>query len=417
MGNGVGSATLKLFLLFIAPPFQFFKNQYMTRRTAIVFLITALSVTSLPAQPSPQIREALTELTTFYKKRAKARKVVGSSLAIIRDKEQIYRSNFGLANLETKESIDNQTIYHWASVTKTFTGIAIMQLRDRGKLSLDDPVTKYIPELRKVHNEYGSMDEITIRQLMTHSAGFRNPTWPWGGDKDWHPHEPQHWEQLVAMFPYTEIKFNPGSQWSYSNPGIIFLGRIIELLTKDDYEYYVAKNILQPLQMDSSYFDKTPYHLVDKLAQSYYLQEDDSYEKARFDLNTGVTVSNGGLSAPIGDMTKYLNFLLGNGHPEDYEHVLKRSSINEMFEPQIAITSKTEINISARQMGLCFFVGDMNGTHLVGHSGDQNGFISHIYLAPNKNAAYVVAYNTWGQTRELDRELKQYITKNIFSEF
>lgn len=384
----------------------------MVSRTVPVLLLCIFLCNPIQAQ------EQFKDLTDFYKNKAEERNVVGSSLAMIQNGEVIYRSTYGLADLEEEDPVDEQTIFHWASITKTFTGIAVMQLRDRGLLSLDDPATKYIPELRKVHNEYGSMDEITIRHLMSHSAGFRNPTWPWGGDKQWHPHEPQHWEQLVAMFPYTEIKFEPGSEWSYSNPGIILLGRIIELLTKDDYEYYVEKNILQPLQMNRSYFDKTPYHLVDDLAQSYFLQDDSTYKKARFDLNTGITVSNGGLSAPIPDMVKYLNFLLGNANEAAYQHVLSRSSIKEMFQPQIKIASDADTpeNVGAQFMGLTFYVGDAFDMRMISHSGSQNGFLSHIYLAPEKNTAYVVAYNTSGQTRKLDGELFQYIAENLFSE-
>ena len=63
-------------------------------------------------------------------------------------------------------------------------------------LTLDDPIVKYLPELRQVHNPYGSMDAVTLRMLMSHSAGFRNPTWPWGGDQDWHPFEPPGWAQV-----------------------------------------------------------------------------------------------------------------------------------------------------------------------------------------------------------------------------
>ena len=124
-----------------------------------------------------------------------------------------------------------------------------MQLRDRGLLSLDDPVVKYVPELRLAHNPFGDIAQVKIRHLMSHSAGFRASTWPWGGDKPWHPFEPTSWEQLVAMLPYTDVQFAPGSKYSYSNPGVIFLGRIIQLLSGDDYEVYVAKNILMPLGM------------------------------------------------------------------------------------------------------------------------------------------------------------------------
>lgn len=390
----------------------------MVLRITSLILVAFLCHNSLPAQPqSKQMDKKFSDLTDFYKKKSEEKKVVGSSLAMVRDGDVIYHSVYGLTDRDKEKPITKSSIFHWASITKTFTGIAIMQLRDHGLLTLDDRVTEYIPELREVHNEYGNMDEITIRHLMTHSAGFRSPTWPWGGDKTWHPHEPQEWEQLAAMFPYTNIQFKPGSQWSYSNPGIIFLGRIIELITKDDYEYYIEKNILNPLQMHRSYFDKAPYHLLPNLVQSYYLQDDGSYEKARFNLDTGITVSNGGLNAPLPDMLIFLNFLLGNADPKVYRHVLEKPSIEEMFEPQIAIAPDADNreNVSADQMGLTFFATRVNGTDLISHSGSQNGFISHIYLAPEKNMAYAVAYNTMGETRTLDREIKEYIIGNIFT--
>ena len=150
------------------------------------------------------------------------------------------------------------------------TGIAVMQLRDRGLLAVDDSDLKYLPELRRVHNPFGDMGEITIRHLLTHTAGFRCATWPWK-DKPWQPHEPTSWEQLVRDVPLYRDRIQTGqSRWSYSNPGIIFLGRVIELLTGDDYEVYVDKNILKPLEMHESYFDATPYHLLKNRARSYF---------------------------------------------------------------------------------------------------------------------------------------------------
>jgi len=145
-----------------------------------------------------------------------------------------------------------------------------MQLRDRGLLSLDDPVVKYVPELRAVHDPFGDVSDIEIRHLMSHSAGFRASTWPWGGDKPWHPFEPTRWEQLVAMLPYTDVQFAPGTRYSYSNPGVIFLGRIVELLSGDDYEMYVTKNILMPLGMHETFFDRSPYSLVSHRSHSYF---------------------------------------------------------------------------------------------------------------------------------------------------
>src|SRR5271156_823846 len=197
-----------------------------------------------------------TDLKTFYDAGLKMNGIVGSSLFVIRDKEVVAKEFYGEARKDPPRPVDENTAFHWASITKTFTGIAIMQLRDRGLLKLDDPIVKYIPELRQLHDPWGPVDDITIRHAMIHSTGLRSATWPWGGDKPWHPFEPTQWSQIVAMLPYTEIEFKPGSRFSYSNLAVVFLGQIIERLSGDDYEVYIDKNILKPLQMYQSYFDR-----------------------------------------------------------------------------------------------------------------------------------------------------------------
>jgi CubicO group peptidase (beta-lactamase class C family) len=210
--------------------------------------------------------------TTVFRSECKDAGIIGASFVLFKGWKDRRRRPFRFSEPGEKTAGQCRYHYHWASNTKPFTGIAIMQLRDRGLLKLDDPVTKYLPELREVHNGFGPMDEITIRHLMTHSAGFRGSTWPWDKGQDWEPFEPTEYSQLVAMFPFTEILFKPGSKFSYSNPAIIFLGRIIEKLTGDDYEVYIDKNILKPLEMYHSYFDATPYHLLKHRSHSYYMQ-------------------------------------------------------------------------------------------------------------------------------------------------
>jgi CubicO group peptidase (beta-lactamase class C family) len=274
------------------------------------------------------------------------------------------------------------------------------------------------------------MSDITIKHLMTHSAGFRAATWPWGGDKAWQPHEPAEWSQLAAMMPYTEILFKPGSKFSYSNLGIIFLGRVIEQLTGDNYEVYVDKNIFKPLEMYRSYFDTTPQHLLKYRSASYWLKEG-KLAPARFDVDTGITVSNGGLNAPLPDMVKYIGFLSGDVRRQAiYDQVLKRSSLEEMFQSQIAVPQTEVIEPSGQNrkdaMGLTFFIEDNFNQHFIGHSGSQNGFISHFYLRPDTRMAYIVAFNTHAtatekdqtqDTRRLDREIKDYVFQNIFPLF
>ncbi len=340
---------------------------------------------------------AFREFKTNYENELQRQGIVGSSFYFMQANQVIAKDFYGLADVEGNRKVDEDTIYHWASITKTFTGIAIMQLRDRGLLKLDDPVIKYVPELKAVHNPYGDMSEITIRQLMSHSAGFRNPTWVWrDDDKDWQPFEPPRWEQLVAMMPYTEVLFKPGSRFSYSNPGVIYLGRIIELLTHDDYEVYIDKNIFKPLEMYRSYFDATPYHLLKFRSHSYYVR-DGKHTAARFDADTGITVSNGGLNAPMPDMARYLNFLLGDARKQAvYDGVLKRSSLEEMWQPQLKTTgdyTQGWMNEDT-SVGLSFFIDTIAGQRYIGHNGDQNGFKAYLSLCPRTRAASLLVFNT-----------------------
>jgi len=331
--------------------------------------------------------------------------VVGGGFAFVHGPAAATPFFFGNASIDTKHSIDAETAYNWASITKTMTAIAILQLRDRELLSLDDPAVKYVPELRQVHDAFGPIDAITIRQLLTHSAGFRNPTWPWDCDDatncDWQPFEPTKWTQVAAMLPYTHIAFAPGTRWSYSNLGYVFLGQIIERLSGDDFEVYIDKNILKPLEMHSSYFDVAPYYLESHVSASY-LRAGDKLTPQPFNYDTGITTSNSGLKAPIPDMVKYLRFLIGDPANARYQVVLKRSSLEEMWtgvvaavEPGQAATPYTAgPNGAQPKMGLGFFVVEVKGHGYIYHDGDQGGFSSELMIDPAGHSASILAVNT-----------------------
>jgi CubicO group peptidase (beta-lactamase class C family) len=330
--------------------------------------------------------------------------IVGGGFAFIHASAPDSLFVYGDARLETHQPVTAATAYNWASITKTMTAIAILQLRDRGKLSLDDPAVKYIPELRQVHDTYGVIDNITIRNLLTHSAGFRNPTWPWDCDAsncDWQPFEPTRWAQIAAMLPYTHIAFKPGTQWSYSNLGYVFLGQIIERLSGDDFEVYIDKNILKPLGMRASYFDRAPYFLEHDLSASY-LRSGATLTPQPFDFDTGITTSNSGLKAPLTDMEKYAKFLIGEPGNSRYEMVLKRSSLEEAWtgvlpaiqkgQPATAYTGGP--NGTQSWMGLGFFVVKANGHRYIYHDGDQGGFSCEMLIDPEGGSASILALNT-----------------------
>jgi CubicO group peptidase (beta-lactamase class C family) len=268
----------------------------------------ALTLLAALAQSPADTGDAWARVAALHTRRVQEVGIVGSSLVFVASGKLTHRTSVGYQDRETRRLVDDETIFHWASITKTLTGVAILQLRDRGKLSLDDPAVKYVPELREIHNPYGDIAQVTVRSLMSHSSGLRAGTWPWGGDQPWHPFEPTRWAQVVAMLPYTDVRFQPGTKYSYSNPGVIILGRIIELLSGDDYEVYVAKNIFMPLGMSRSFFDRAPYHLVGHRSHSYVGTDAGTIEQP-FDFDSGITVFNGGLNGPLDDMAKYVAFL------------------------------------------------------------------------------------------------------------
>jgi len=329
-------------------------------------------------------------------------KIVGAGIVLVRDGRIVAHHEHGLADRAQGVRVTAQTIYHYGSITKTLTAIAIMQLRDRGRLSLDDRITTYIPELRQVHNPFGSMDAVTLRMLMSHSAGFQDPTWPYKKGKPWEPFEPTTWNQLVAMFPYQEVAFEPGSRYSYSNPGFIYLARVIEQLTGDPWESYIQKNIFSPLGMTRSYFRATPYYLASDRSHNYTRVKDanglEIVADNGADFDPGITIPNGGWNAPLTDLATYLAFLTNATHGDPatqqlYDTVLKHSTLTQMWQP-LYKTEQDGSEIPEDAVGLSFFSVRHGQTVFVGHMGNQAGFRAFLFLNPNTGAGVIAAFNT-----------------------
>ena len=365
----------------------------LCRASLALLLVSSFTVTTANAQ-----------LDAFHQQFDQALRqhgIVGGGFAFVRAGQPAVEFSYGEARRDMHQPIDAETAYNWASITKTFTAVAILQLRDRGKLSLDDPAVRYVPELREVHDAFGSVEAITIRDLLTHSAGFRNPTWPWDCDDsatcDWQPFEPTRWSQVAAMLPFTHVAFAPGSRWSYSNLGYVFLGQIIERLSGDDFEVYVDKNILKPLGMTASYFDRAPYFLEPHVSASY-IRAGETLTPQPFNFDTGITTSNSGLKAPIPDMVKYLRFLLGDASNPVYDIVLKRASLEEAWTGILPVMNPgekpTPYTSGSPHMGLGFFVLNSSNDRIVYHDGDQGGFSSELLLDPVAHAASILVVNT-----------------------
>lgn len=320
--------------------------------------------------------------------------IVGGAAVFVQDGRIVARHVRGLADRTPAVPVDASTLFHYGSITKTLTAVAILQLRDRGLLSLDDRVTRWVPELRLVHTAWGSMDDVTIRMLLSHSAGFQDPTWPYSQGRAWEPFEPTRWEQLVAMMPYQELRFAPGSRYGYSNPGFIYLARILEAVTGDPYQSYIYKNLWTPLGMTRSYFGATPYHLASYRSNNFTVRRDSAGERVVAngrDFDPGITIPNGGWNAPLDDLARWAAFLTG---ATGSDTLLARSSLEEMWRPVVPVGGD-----SPESMGLSFFVRTHRGRRVIGHTGWQAGFRAFLYLDPVARTAVIAAVNTSNDAR------------------
>lgn len=365
----------------------------------MVCLISFISVEKVQAQNLPDnFQEKWQALVADHRQALKKEGIVGATIAFVYNGKIVATDYYGMEDLATNRPVDKHTIYHWASITKTFTAVGMMQLRDHGLIELSDPIVKYVPELWGVYDPYGSMKEITIRQLMSHTSGFRAASWPWQKHeykKPWQPHEPTKWSQLVAMIPYTRILFKPGSKYSYSNLGFIFLGKTIERETGSEYESYIENNIFDLLGMYSAYFDTTPWHLKDDRSNNYRLINGQPVANG-LDFNTGVTVSNGGLNCTVAAMAKWVSFLMDAPKSKQslYSTILSHRSLEEMWTPVARVADSS--TLGPVKIGLSFFLYHKNGHHIVGHTGGQMSFNTFIFLDPKANVGIIGAYNTAG---------------------
>lgn len=354
-----------------------------------------------PAAGESQLPATWPAFTQTFRAYADSDQVVGASVVLMKNGRVIGRYDHGFADRDKRRAVDSQTIFHWGSITKSLTAIAVMQLRDRGKLSLDDRIVRWVPELRAMHDPYGMMDSITIRMLLSHTAGFQNGTWPYGDNRSWEPFEPTTWNQLVAMMPYQQLLFRPGSRYGYSNPAFIYLARVVEQITGDPWDAYVQKNVFAPLGLDRSYFRGTPYYLAALRSHNYHIRRDSTGGTQIVDngpdFDPGITSPNGAWNAPLDDLVKYTAFLTGAMLPgmsrERYDVVLSRQSLAEMWQPGKPMSQSYESN-PQQWMGLSFFIRDRNGQRILGHTGSQAGFRSFFYFDPENGMAVIAAFNT-----------------------
>jgi CubicO group peptidase (beta-lactamase class C family) len=275
-----------------------------------------------------KIKAALPVIDRIFEDHFKSGHFPGMSYAVIVDGKMVHANAFGIADVKVMTPATPQTGFRIASMSKSFTALSILKLRDAGKLSLSDPVSKYIPEMAKVKSYSQDAPTVTIENLLTMSAGFPEDN-PWGdrqlADTD---------EELLALIRQG-ISFSnvPGVEFEYSNLGFGMLGRIINVVSGQPYQQYINENILKPLGMNDSKWEFTEV-AKDKFAPGYRW-EDEQWKEEPI-LHDGIFGAMGGLICSSEDFAKYVAFHLDAWPARDEEEspVAKRSTVREMHQLQ-----------------------------------------------------------------------------------
>ena len=379
------------------------------------FLIMALlAASTLQAQqpaaftdPSraDKVQATAPAVEQMFRDYVEERHMPGFAYGVVLDGELVYSGAFGLANLETHIPADTTSLFRIASMSKSFTALAILQLRDAGKLGLDDPVSTYLPEMGELTYLWTDAPEITIRHLLTHSAGFPEDN-PWG-DRQLADSDEDLRNLIRDGVSFSNV---PGIAYEYSNLGFALLGQIVQGVSGQEFQDYTREHIFEPLGMGSTVweFERAP---AERLALGY-----DWVDEAWVNIpleHHGSFGAMGGLITSIEDFTSYVALHLSAWPPrsDPDDGPLARGSLREMHQPWrfgSLMPGFRYPNGRACPSARAYAYGlgwtrDCDGRVMIGHSGGLPGFGSNWTMMPDYGLAVMSFDNrTYGGTSTLN---------------
>lgn len=335
---------------------------------AIGFVIAGLlPACGASAPPSPDDFQEIDALAAAEF----AKDSIGSlTIGAIAPSGELWTKSYGFADADKTIPATQDTIYRIGSITKQFTALMLLQLVERGKVHLSDPVEKYFPEVNSIQGRFPSAPPITLVQLATHTAGLAVE-----------PDETEkylvgpvnQWESvLLTALPQTRYIHEPGTRFSYSNIGYAILGAALSRAAKQPYTQYVQENIFQPLGMTHTAFEPTEA-MKPHLAAGLLIDNGriDAAVAQREHAGRGYKVPNGAAYTTVGDLAAFVSFELGNGP----ETVLKKDTLRENFNRLFTAAPNL---IGGYGIG---FETHRRGDHQgFGHSGAVAGYEASAYF-------------------------------------
>jgi len=293
-------------------------------------------------------------------------KISDLSVSVVRSGETIYVSDLHLQPDGRLRVGSGDTQYRIASISKVFTAQAVLQLQEKGKLSLDDNVYTYIPSL--------SNSDIKIRDLLTHHAGFKDKIWPENFDRK------SNFDTYLSKVLSENKSIKAGSNYQYSDTGFNILGKIISNISNMDYETYIERKILEPARMQNSgYYSglKGLHPTVEPFRNGFLIPLDQRwpYDPQFF--------PSEGLISNVSDLTRWIRLVMKMD-----SKLLKKNSFKQMLTPQF------DTSLAETQIGFSWFITRRNNLEYVYHMGGIRGYESIIATQPKIGNATIILANS-----------------------
>jgi CubicO group peptidase (beta-lactamase class C family) len=329
---------------------------------------------------NPELTSTMNMIESWLNEHIDYHKIPGMSVGIVYGQDLVYVKSFGYSDLENRTPATPETIYRIASITKTFTATAIMQLRDRGKLELNDPISKHL-DWFEIKNRFPGAPDITIWHLLTHTSGLpQEAAFPY-----WTDYVFPTREEMIDALPGQETVYPPEHKFKYSNLALSLAGEIVTAVSGQPYEQFIKENILKPLEMKSTSVLITENEMKWLATPYSRLFSDGSRKIMPFTDTKGITPA-GNMASTVSDLAKYISFQF-RVDSSDTNTILKGSTLREMQRIQWLAKDWTW------GWGLGFEISRWNGKTLVGHSGRVAGNRTIIAFVPTDKIGVVVLIN------------------------
>jgi CubicO group peptidase (beta-lactamase class C family) len=321
-------------------------------------------------QDHPEVRSALEFLAAQIEGARQDKRIPGMSAAVVYDQQVLWAAGFGHADLAREIPARPGTVYRIGSITKLFTATMLMQLRDKGKLQLDDPVEKYLPGLQ-IPSRFTDARPVTFRQVVSHTAGL-----PREAPLDfWSTLQFPAIERVLESLQDTEMIFPVLTQFKYSNLGITLLGNALARIAGQPYRDYVKQHILEPLGMARSGFDLDDPQTKAHMAVGYTIVKDKPPEVAPLP-DIGAFAPAGQMHASVEDMSRFISLQFRDS-PAGGPQILGGTTLREMRAPVF-------VNPDWKSgMAIGWALEPVAGHTSIGHGGGIHGFTTDIALVPD----------------------------------